>query len=194
VADNEQSFPLCPKTLRWAARQLRDVSDKHGLNGEPLEETGHTRPGPFTTELNGIYAAEWNKAEGARHEEKRRCWFFGVWPGTGGGHYFRASKGRTERSVDRLQPFGYPDGVWQPDNDQVEGSAALTIKDGWTILAWWDRSEDTRRGCCSAVIFEGEHSFSSMVDLVKERFPKVYARRPLTQWHGNVRQKGDRYY
>lgn len=174
--------PLCPETLRWCAHHLRVVTDRHGLNGTPTEN-GYTRPSEFTVELNGVYADQWNRLERERREFNRPCWFFGVWPGTGGGHYFR---GRDSRRAEKKQPFGYPDGNYQPDNGQKQGPAALSHLNGWTCLAWWDRSEDTRPGCCSALIFKGEYSFDSMVEVLKARFPKIYARRKLTPWRGKI--------
>ncbi len=63
---------------------------------------------------------------------------------------------------------------------QRQGQAALHHKAGWTALSWWDRaSGDTRMGCNSTVIVEGEHDFEQMVILVGEHWPKVAERQPV---------------
>lgn len=62
-------------------------------------------------------------------------------------------------------------------NEQIEGLARLHHKDGWTAIAYWDRSsKDTRYGCNTAFVAEGTHSFDRMLALARHHFPHVIAR------------------
>lgn len=62
---------------------------------------------------------------------------------------------------------------------QTQGLAALHHKDGWTALAFWDRTVDTRMGCNSNFFFEGTRSFDEMVKLCKAWFPTIWGRFPF---------------
>lgn len=168
--------PLCPRTLRWCAQQLLSVR----------EETLSEVIGKRLERLNAAYAKEWNRLEKLVRDATRRCFYFGTWRGAG--HYWRNRHGRYHEAFTET-PFQYPDGTYQPDNGQEQGPATLRHVEGWTILAWWDRTEDKRSGCCSALAFEGKVTFEAMVDLLHEHFPRVAARRELTQWHGRTRQE-----
>lgn len=57
-----------------------------------------------------------------------------------------------------------------------QGRAALHHKNGWTALAFWDRSDDTRPGSHSTFFIEGTHDFETMKRLCQERFPEVWKR------------------
>lgn len=167
--------PLCSVTLRWAATKLLEAAE--------YDSEIHD----FAKKVNSIYAKEWNRLEKKRGKGPRRCFYYGTWPGSGGGHYFFKQNGRSSyHEGKKAQPFGFPDGNYQPDNGQVQGPAALRYRDGWTILAWWDRTEDSRPGCCSALMFEGVLGFRSMVELLEEWFPGVFARRMLTNYEGET--------
>jgi hypothetical protein len=63
--------------------------------------------------------------------------------------------------------------------EQVEGAAKVTHLDGWTILAFWDRSVDHRRNSNSAFIERGTLSFDEMVSRAKKAFPTVWKRFPF---------------
>ena len=181
---NQPRYPLCPETLRWAAREALDLQQ-----AKPELE-----PHELVKELVGAYADHWNSIEGERREAKRRCWYFGTWRGPG--HQFHGPDGKqrySEGSPHRMQPFGYPYDL-QPDCGQREGPAALHHRDGWTCLAWWDRHEDTRPGCIGALICEGEHSFASMLKILEAKFERVFKRRRLTPWNGlTVEKLGGRH-
>jgi hypothetical protein len=83
----------------------------------------------------------------------------------------------------RGQPWSFTvDGGMQPlttgvrrsaagSADQVEGACALHRKDGWTAIAWWDRSKDRRGNSCSVYAQRGEHDFAAMVAAFRESFP-----------------------
>lgn len=57
-----------------------------------------------------------------------------------------------------------------------EGEAALHHLDGWTILAFWDRSVDKRGKCNSAFAAKGQHSFAIMLAIAGAQFPWVVGR------------------
>jgi hypothetical protein len=52
----------------------------------------------------------------------------------------------------------------------------VTHKDGWTAIAFWDRSLDKRPGSSSAFILEGTHSFEDMLETAREKFADIFAR------------------
>jgi len=62
------------------------------------------------------------------------------------------------------------------DVKQVQGHARLTHHNGWTILAFWDRTGDSRGNSNSAFLEQGEHSFDEMVAKAKATFPKIWER------------------
>jgi hypothetical protein len=69
------------------------------------------------------------------------------------------------------------DRKYPPQNgSQPLGQATLTNHQGWTVLAMWDRSVDTRLNSNAAFIARGEHDFAAMMDLAREHFPRVLAR------------------
>ena len=60
--------------------------------------------------------------------------------------------------------------------DQPEGVARITHENGWTVLSFWDRSVDNRRGSHSTFVMDGTHDFDAAVALAREAFPRVWAR------------------
>lgn len=171
--------PLCAESIRWAASQMsqelvaRDLD--YGSEGEVAE---------LARSVNKRLSKEWLRLEKELRDHNRRCFYFGCWDDAG--HFWHDKHGSYSKAREEA-PFGYPDGNWQPDNGQFQGPAALRHHKGWTILAWWDRTEDTRPGSCSALVFEGELGFEAMVALLKKRFRRVYDRRPLTKWLGKCK-------
>ena len=59
---------------------------------------------------------------------------------------------------------------------EVEGEAALHHVEGWTVLAWWDRSVDRRGACNSAIVARGTHDFTTMMEIGKAQYPEVLDR------------------
>lgn len=68
------------------------------------------------------------------------------------------------------------DGGLCPRGRQVQGLALLHQKDGWTALAFWDRSVDSRPGSHSAFLVRQTLDFEAMVAVCKETFPRVWDR------------------
>ena len=59
---------------------------------------------------------------------------------------------------------------------QIEGEAKLHHRDGWTALAFWDRSVDSRPGCNSVFFFHAVFSFEQALAEAKKIFPQIFAR------------------
>lgn len=75
------------------------------------------------------------------------------------------------------QPWGMSlDADLCPEGRQFEGVARLHHKDGWTGLAFWDRSVDTRGNSHSTFIAEGTYTFDEMLTAAKAQWPEVWAR------------------
>lgn len=66
-----------------------------------------------------------------------------------------------------------PDG---PHSEAPNGQAALHQKDGWTALAFWDNSVDTRGNSHSTFLFEGTCDFDAALASAREQFPTIFAR------------------
>lgn len=116
----------------------------------------------------------------------RDSYYFGCWRDSG--HYLWAPG--------RCSVWGNHDCPWQDyeldaklapgttlvrgrhrtPHEQPEGIAALHHKDGWTAIAFWDRSVDRRSGSNSAFILRGTHSFDETLRLARDAFPEIFAR------------------
>ena len=57
-----------------------------------------------------------------------------------------------------------------------QGQAAIVHVEGWTVLAFWDRSVDKRGASNSAFLLLGTLTFEDARDRSKEAFPEVWAR------------------
>jgi hypothetical protein len=60
--------------------------------------------------------------------------------------------------------------------DQIEGHAKLTHRDGWTALAFWDRSVDHRYNSNSVFIIEGQHDAISAIAESHDAYPWLWER------------------
>lgn len=81
-----------------------------------------------------------------------------------------------EREIDgRLCPNWRAKGKHR-NGPEIEGNALLHHKEGWTALAFWDRSVDRRGACNSVFFFEGTHTFEEAVELARATFPGVWSR------------------
>lgn len=68
------------------------------------------------------------------------------------------------------------DGMFAPEGPEVEGVARLHHLNGMTILAFWDRSVDSRYASNSAFVLKGKLAFDEALAEAKQRFPWVFAR------------------
>lgn len=66
--------------------------------------------------------------------------------------------------------------AWRRSRPEIEGQASLRHVDGWTVLAWWDRSVDSRGACNSAFVARGLRDFTTMLEIGKTQAPIVIAR------------------
>jgi hypothetical protein len=92
-------------------------------------------------------------------------------------HHLRSNK-ETHYFL-RNGPWGYEiDGGLCPliNKRQVEGIADIHQKDGWTAIAFWDRTGDSRSNSNSAFIVEGEFEFGEMLAMAKKTFPQLFER------------------
>lgn len=71
------------------------------------------------------------------------------------------------------------DGTLCPPGQQFQGRCLIHHKDGWTALAFWDRTIDERNNSCSVFLAQGEHSFSDMLMIARRDFPAIVARYPF---------------
>lgn len=73
-----------------------------------------------------------------------------------------------------------PDRTWERGRPEVEGEVVLHHKNGWTALAFWDRSVDQRPGSNSVFCAEGNFTFEEMCALAQQHFPTVWSRFKFT--------------
>lgn len=124
-----------------------------------------------------------------------RVLFFGVSAGERGGHFLRAPgalRHASESVLRRLLPpsIEYFDGAWcwpvprtleqlrRPNlsGSEAQGRGFVHYRDGWTIVSWWDRSADTRGGCCAVFLVEGRHRWAEAIAHARQVFPRELAR------------------
>lgn len=107
---------------------------------------------------------------------------FGVWPGHSFGHHLRDERGEYVANAGPWRVHGgidgalCPGGSVAPPSEQRECAALLHHRDGWTALAFWDRSADRRHGSNTAFFVEGTHDAAGMLAICRERFPLHFAR------------------
>lgn len=75
-----------------------------------------------------------------------------------------------------LCPNVHQDAVWKRTGPEIEGDAILHHKDGWTALAFWDRSVDTRPACCSVYVANATLTFKEIVELAQDAFKTRWER------------------
>lgn len=114
----------------------------------------------------------------------QRAYYFGCWNGPG--HFLHKPGG--DRAVERearlpwsnidgrLCPGGDREACGRPVAFEVEGRAALHHLDGWTALAFWDRSVDHRFHSNSVFFVEGTTSAEDVLRVARERFPEILRR------------------
>ncbi len=105
-----------------------------------------------------------------------RCLYFGCMNGPG--HYLF--------SRDGIKTYGdwhrwiiKRDGLLAPVFCQVSGKALLHHYDGFTIIAFWDRSVDNRSGSNSMFIVPGIKDFEETIEIAKHSFLQIFERFPF---------------
>ena len=71
---------------------------------------------------------------------------------------------------------GQIDGTLCPRGRQVEGAASLHHVEGWTALAFWDRSVDRRPASNSVFVVREWLDFPAMLERARAAWPDVFAR------------------
>lgn len=105
--------------------------------------------------------------------------YFGCWDRPG--HFLFLPNGWQAHGSNVPKDFpcrdGALDGGFLPPNlPQNEGRASLWHVSGWTILTFWDRSVDSRTGCCSAFVMRGDLTFEQAVATSRNVFPGIWKR------------------
>lgn len=98
--------------------------------------------------------------KGGHHSREYANWPKSIWPRIDAGFCKRLPKSWDESSVKAEPQCGY----------------TLTVIDGFTILAWWDRTGDSRPNSNSALIMQGEHSAETMFRVGRADFPEIFQR------------------
>lgn len=80
------------------------------------------------------------------------------------------------------------DGGLQPETQsrQQEGVVRVHRADGWTALAWWDRSMDSRPNSCSVLAIKADMTFEEALGWGRQAFPWVFERMKF-----QLREEGD---
>lgn len=106
------------------------------------------------------------------------CFYFGCWNEKG--HYLHSKGGQ---SLGRNMPKDFPfpeyvldSGFLPPNQPEIQGVATHVHINDWTVIAFWDRTVDSRGKSNSAFIMRGEHTFDEAVAIAKTEFPQVWGR------------------
>ena len=59
---------------------------------------------------------------------------------------------------------------------QPQNRGRVVQQDGWTILAFWDRTKDSRFASNGAFLAKGSYDFDVMCEIGKRYFPAIWAR------------------
>ena len=116
-------------------------------------------------------------------------YYFGCW-GPEKGHFWFLTRGRCiyrepggmPRSLTSRIDCGLcpntppPDDPYGNAGPQNQGEALLHHIEGWTVLAFWDRTVDHRGNSNSAFVVRGDYDFDAMLGVMRERFPEIAAR------------------
>lgn len=117
-----------------------------------------------------------------------RVYYFGSWNQRG--HLLYTSSGRTP-SWDAVYEMPVPlrdgklDGAFAPKGPEQVNIANHFHIAKWTVIAFWDRSGDSRPGSNSAFVMEGDKTFEEALMIARAHFPEVMKRietvAPITQ-------------
>lgn len=105
--------------------------------------------------------------------EPGKVYFFGC--KDTGGHYCFDPEGGKSTGYNWPGPWNKKiDGTLPPQRDKTEFKCTVTHKEGWTALAFWDYTIDTRPGSNSAFFTRGEYDFEEMLQLAKHAWPRLF--------------------
>lgn len=104
----------------------------------------------------------------------------------GKGHFLHRAGRKCSPENFEVLPWGYHlDGqvlerAGIPDNP--DGRILFEQREGWTLIAFWDRSVDRRHGSNSAFLVPAIVSLEELLRLAREQWPQVMARLPFELW------------
>lgn len=126
-----------------------------------------------------------------------RAFYFGcargVWGRRDVGHFMYEPGGRQSDHWNSVGPFDGIDSQLAPvsrygrlgfrgdgqnghGDEYPNGVAALHHKDGWTALAFWDNTGDSRGNSNSNFFFDETLDFEAAVAAAREHFPELFER------------------
>lgn len=152
-------------------------------------------PGSRMALMAAILRWQEARGEGSRPiVDPRDILFFGVAPGDSAGHHLYETAGaermRWFRGKERLPEVlreSRLDGCYAPYQHtrhggdpfaaiQTQGHARLTHVAGWTVIAWWDRTGDSRGGCNSALLIPALVGWEQGLELGRAACPALFQR------------------
>jgi hypothetical protein len=93
---------------------------------------------------------------------------------------YSAMENKFQRIARRIDGGFCPGAVegkaYERTRQEREGEAHLHHVDGWTVLAFWDHSVDTRPGSNSNFVAKGTHDYATMCAIAEAQFPMVWKR------------------
>ena len=93
------------------------------------------------------------------------------------GHFlWQPNQITTTRTQDSGLPWKHIDGALCPQVTSQQGVAKMNHKDGWTAMAFWDKSVDSRTGSNSVFFYEDLLEYDQMIEAFEEHFPSIYSR------------------
>lgn len=93
------------------------------------------------------------------------------------GHYLRKPDG-SSGNVRTDQPWGFKiDTRLCPQPESGDGKTAEHHKDGWTAVAFWDYSGDSRPGSNSVFLVHAEATTEQVLEAARVQWPHLFARR-----------------
>ena len=165
------------RTSRLAAlRRVHQVCE-HFFSQSPLELLTSD-----LEELQTLIAIEEHRALQCLAIKRERMvdklFYFGCLGHTG--HYLHDVWHRKAWSQEQRLPWAPIDAALTPDlPTEPQGIAAIHHKDGWTAVAFWDRSVDKRGKSNSAFFVAEETSFEHVMELAHLYFAPVMRRLPF---------------
>lgn len=111
-----------------------------------------------------------------------RTWVYcdarGAFGNSRGGHYLYGVDGSKELGIPEGCPWPYLDGTLCciTKGYQRQGVATLHHKAGWTALAFWDRTGDSRPGSHSTFVYPGTLRYEDMLTQAEHDWPGLFDR------------------
>lgn len=115
------------------------------------------------------------------YEVKSFPFYFGCKSPQYSGHYLFDHSGRQFPYSQRPFSFGIDGTILKEQNiPDVPGNACYTQKEGYSIVAFWDRSCDSRSGSNSAFIIYGDFTAQEVINEAKCHFSGVFSRQLIS--------------